>query len=398
MDGPEIEPRTVMWAVAEVSWEDGGEAHRSPATLEDTSLSGACLRVKRPFTVGSRVTIKWHREQFSAVARNCRSDGRDFLLGVKREAESVAAAKKPAQENQGCPTSHLLCEKSEPASTAVTSPAERRPLAEVPSKTPAVARTQPTTRRPPFQREVSEPHPERKVMQPKKLFPSFWTRRPDGDSPNPTLPKEAPVNKTNPPAAENAAPRAALLAYEDIYHAAGIMPPQSGYGIHKVVDMLNSERIRELAPEVKRASVLMALDAAGGSVDELLKDATRRQQALDSYEAGQCRQIDELEAHTAQQNAQIQAELDRVTAHYAERMQRNQDQVAQEKDALRNWQMAKLHESQRIREVIDLCSKQPPAPDAPHTSAALTGKSAPAVAPGGSAAARPNALSHAAGS
>ena len=223
-------------------------------------------------------------------------------------------------------------------------------------------------------------------MQPKKLFPSFWRRRPDGDSPISTMPKEAPVNKPNPPAPEIAAPRAALLAYEDIYHAAGIMGPRSGYGIHKVVDMLNSERIRELAPEIKRASVLMALDAAGGSVDELLQDATRRQQALDSYEGAQCRQIDELEVHAAQENAQIQAELDRVTAHYAERMQRNQDQVAQEKDGLRNWQMAKLHESQRIREVIDLCSKQPAASEAP------TGKPAPATPP------RPNALSHTAGS
>jgi hypothetical protein len=227
-------------------------------------------------------------------------------------------------------------------------------------------------------------------MQPKKLFPSFWRRRPDGDSPNLTTPKEAPVNKPNPPAAESPAPRAALLAYEDIYHAAGIMGPRSGYGIHKVVDMLNHERIRELAPEIKRASVLMALDAAGGSVDELLQDANRRQQALDSYEGAQCRQIDELEAQKAQENAQIQTELDRVTAHYAERIQRNQDQVAQEKDALRNWQMAKLHESQRIREVIDLCSKQPAAPDAQPTSAP-SGKSASTTSP------RPNALSQTAG-
>ena len=54
-----------------------------------------------------------------------------------------------------------------------------------------------------------------------------------------------------------------MLSYEDIYHAAGIMNPASGYGIHKVVEMLNSQRIRDLSKEVKRASILMALGRCG---------------------------------------------------------------------------------------------------------------------------------------
>ena len=87
MDVRDTEPTKVIWAVAEVFWEDGGTPNRAPATIEDTSLSGACLRVKRPFNVGARVTIKWHREQFSSVAKNCRSDRRDFLLGVHRETD-----------------------------------------------------------------------------------------------------------------------------------------------------------------------------------------------------------------------------------------------------------------------------------------------------------------------
>jgi hypothetical protein len=33
--------------------------------------------------------------------------------------------------------------------------------------------------------------------------------------------------------------------------------------------------------------------------------------------------------------------------------------VAKEKEALRNWQMAMQHETQRIGEVIELCGKQP---------------------------------------
>jgi hypothetical protein len=198
-------------------------------------------------------------------------------------------------------------------------------------------------------------------MPPKSFFSNFWRRQQDATSvPEKAINTETPVNKSQPHPAESlTGSQSNLLSYDDIYHAAGILTPRSGYGVHKVVDMLNSDRIRELSKDIKRASVLMALDAAGTSPDDLLKDATHRQQALNSYEAGQQKQLEEFEARKVQENTKIQAELDRVTAHYADRIQQNLDEVAREKEALRNWQMAKQHESQRISEVIELCAKQP---------------------------------------
>lgn len=123
--------------------------------------------------------------------------------------------------------------------------------------------------------------------------------------------------------------------------------------------MLNSERIRDLSKDVKRASVLMALEAAGASVDELQQDAARRQHALNSYEEAQRKQFEEFETRKTQENAKIQAEMERLASHYAERMQHNRDVVAREKEALHNWQMAKQHESHRIGEVMELCARQP---------------------------------------
>jgi hypothetical protein len=115
--------------------------------------------------------------------------------------------------------------------------------------------------------------------------------------------------------------------------------------MHKVVDMFNSDRICELSKDIQRASVLVALAAAGTSPDDLLKDATHRSQALNSYEAGQQKQLEEFEESKAQENAKIEADVDRVTTHYAERIKQNHDQVVREKEALRNWQMAQQHES-----------------------------------------------------
>jgi hypothetical protein len=174
-------------------------------------------------------------------------------------------------------------------------------------------------------------------MQPKTLFPQFWRRQQDGDAPAKATSTEAPVNKPNSHATEApSGQRGDLLSYEDIYRAAGIMSPGSGYGIHKVVEMMNSERLRDLSQDVKRASVLMALDAAGISVDDLLTDATRRQNALNAYEGGQRKQLEDFEARKAQENTRIEEEMEKIRAHYAQRVQANLDQVAKEKEALRN--------------------------------------------------------------
>jgi hypothetical protein len=53
-----------------------------------------------------------------------------------------------------------------------------------------------------------------------------------------------------------------LLTMEDIYRVAGIVGPRKGYSINKIVEMLHSDYLRGLSKEMKRASVLMALDAA----------------------------------------------------------------------------------------------------------------------------------------
>jgi len=103
----------------------------------------------------------------------------------------------------------------------------------------------------------------------------------------------------------------------------------------------------------------MALDAAGTSAEQVLCDATRRQEALNSYESSKKKQLEEFEAAKTRENSQIEQEMERVRAHYAERIEDNRDVIGQEKESLRNWQMAMQHELQRIAEVIELCGKQP---------------------------------------
>lgn len=158
-----------------------------------------------------------------------------------------------------------------------------------------------------------------------------------------------------------------LLSMEDIYRVAGIVGPRKGYSISKIVDMLHSEHLRGLSKEMKRASVLMALDAAGVTVDEVLQDAKARQDAIDSYETEQRKQFEAQLARKAEENAQIQAEMERVKARYTERLRRNLDGMAREKATFGNWLTAKQQEAQSMAEAVDLYLK-PPAPEKPSTT------------------------------
>ncbi len=115
--------------------------------------------------------------------------------------------------------------------------------------------------------------------------------------------------------------------FDEIYRAADVHPPSHGYTIMKVAQMLQSERIRSLPTEVKKNSVLLALDAAGVKIEEVVEDAIKRDRALDAFERIQQRTLDELQALKQKENNEIQAEIDRLVQEHNQRIQANEDEV-----------------------------------------------------------------------
>lgn len=157
--------------------------------------------------------------------------------------------------------------------------------------------------------------------------------------------------------ATTATPRGDLLMLEDIYRTAGIMEPRMGYSITKVVEMLRSDHLRGLGDEVKRASVLMALSAAGIPLGDILQDAAHRQAAVAAYEVDQRNKFEEYWSRRAEENSQLQAEMERVTRQYVEKMNRNLTEVQQEKEAFQKWQNAMQYEVLQISEAVTLCAQ-----------------------------------------
>jgi len=185
-----------------------------------------------------------------------------------------------------------------------------------------------------------------------------------GDSPE--TPAESNAGPPAPNAAQAIADIAASVApeprfttpvhnaasFEEIYSAAEIAAPAHGFNIMKVAEMLRSEHIRNLPREVKRSSVLVALEASGAPLQEVIEDAVKRDRALDTFERVQQKSVEELEARKAQENQQIQTELDRIVEEHRARMQANHDEVAKEKERFFGWRLKKQEEEQKIAEAV----------------------------------------------
>lgn len=155
--------------------------------------------------------------------------------------------------------------------------------------------------------------------------------------------------------AEGSGNPAKAALFERIYQSAAAKPPRLPYGILKVAEMLDNRHLVGMAPETKRSALLMALDAAGAGIDDLLQDAVLRQRALNDYDEAQQRHLREFEALKASENTTVQANLDRLTREHMSRIQSNLDSVAREQDKVRNWQRMKRQESQRIADAAAFC-------------------------------------------
>ena len=141
-------------------------------------------------------------------------------------------------------------------------------------------------------------------------------------------------------------------SFEEIYKAAEIPSPPQGYSILKVSQMLESEHIRNLPSDVKKSSVLVALEAAGVDIKEIIQDAVRRDRALDGYERVQQRAVQELESQKSRENSDIQAQIDKYLTEQRAKIQANNDAVAREKERFTGWRLKKQQEEKKIADAV----------------------------------------------
>jgi hypothetical protein len=150
----------------------------------------------------------------------------------------------------------------------------------------------------------------------------------------------------------------ALESFDEVYASAGIKTPVKNYTILKIADMINSKHLADMTLEARRSALMMALEAAGAEIGDLLQDAVTRNRALDDYEEERQEEVRHFETAKAEENNRLHADLERLTSEYMSRIQANSDRVAQEQDNLRGWQKRKQVESQRITDAATYCVPQ----------------------------------------
>ena len=147
-------------------------------------------------------------------------------------------------------------------------------------------------------------------------------------------------------------PATASVDLGAVYDAAKIAAPAHGYTVLKVAEMLESEHIRALPAEVKRKSVLVALDAAGVKVTEIVEDAVRRDRALDTYERVLEKSLEDLKAKTADENKRIEEEIAQKLAELRVKIDENNKKTKTEQDEFLAWQARKHQEEELIATAV----------------------------------------------
>jgi hypothetical protein len=400
------EPRSAVMIVAEAWWEGpDGVLQRGSVRIANKSISGACIRAKSRIDVGARVRIQSRWDEFSGTAKYCRSVGQEYLVGIQRETGEHTIPKQsaesvPNRENGERQESSREERRVEPAEVAevVASRAESEGAAEVVTEVlaPQVGYRKSTQRRwrssqyrgprapQRLQARAKSPLEEmRAQVERRKITMELnWMGKAKkagtGEEANEDASAsnggaEEKRNVVVPafaalPKKERVAPAGdgdlayqnELLPLEEIYIAAGIVSPRRGYTIKKVMEMLHSEHLSALSKEMRRASVMMALDAAGISVEEVLRDAQVRLEAIKSYEAEQKTLCEAEWARKAEEHVQLKAELEQVRTRFMERMKQTLDGIARDRARFGSWLTTMHEEAQSITEAAELCMKVAP--------------------------------------
>jgi hypothetical protein len=189
--------------------------------------------------------------------------------------------------------------------------------------------------------------------------------------PSKTVPKRAgELVPELDPASTFAKPVADPTVFDDIYSAARIATPTHGYSILKVIEMLASEHLRELPADVKRKSILVALDAAQVSVDSIVEDAVQRDRALDTYQKVLEKSLADLRVANEAENRRLEKEIEQQVAQVRAKIDANRQRVREEEASLDAWRDQKKAEESRIADAVQYFVSENPistaAPPTPH--------------------------------
>jgi hypothetical protein len=84
-----VETRMLCADLVDFHWKDAnGRKRRGVANLEDISVSGACLQVDRPISLGTPVHVSYPKGELAGVVKYCVFREIGYFLGVEFNQDS----------------------------------------------------------------------------------------------------------------------------------------------------------------------------------------------------------------------------------------------------------------------------------------------------------------------
>jgi len=178
------------------------------------------------------------------------------------------------------------------------------------------------------------------------------------EAPTPTTMSDLPRTETFPDSGASKLP-----PFEEIYRRSTFKNnnKMSEWHILKIADMLSSEHLRGLSPAAKHSALMMALEAGGVAVEDMLQDAVQRQRVLNEFEEAQMRRLQEIETIKLRENERLNAEMEALCTKYRARISAGIEEIEREHLSFRQWQERKEREQHRIAEAASACVSADPA-------------------------------------
>jgi len=144
--------------------------------------------------------------------------------------------------------------------------------------------------------------------------------------------------------------------FDRIYTLAGLGQVGAKYTVTKLANLIsNSKYLRSQPAQTKSTAVLVALEAANTTLEEILEDASQRERVLDTYESVQQKALEEFESKKAKHNRELQAEMEAKISDCNSKIQANAADVTRARESFTSWQNRKHQEVERLRETVGLC-------------------------------------------
>ena len=140
--------------------------------------------------------------------------------------------------------------------------------------------------------------------------------------------------------------------FQQVYADAGVPAPQRGYGIDKMVDILESKRLASLPREVRVAAVMASLEAAGAPLQQVVKDAALRERALSGFVLAKQREVEALQKRNEAKVAELKQEISAFVGDKNREIDGLEQASRTAGSAFSQLQLRKRQEEERLREVV----------------------------------------------